>query len=78
MKTVRLLQSVAGIDFSWMPGDEVEMTDEQAGAWADGVRGELVKKAVKPAPQVPERPAPETPEGNVEQPVRRGRPKKTA
>lgn len=52
MPTVRILQSVAGRDFSWTPGQEIEMSAEQAKAWADGVRGELVREA---KPQTPER-----------------------
>lgn len=79
MPTVRILQSVAGLDFSWVPGDEIDMTEEQAAAWADNYRGELVEaeKAVKPRAEAPER-APEIPEAKAEQPVRRGpgRPRK--
>ncbi len=45
---VRLLVAVAGADFSWTPGQEVDMPPEQAAIWADGVRGEYVS----PAPAV--------------------------
>lgn len=40
---VRILVSVAGDRFAWYPGDVVEMPDEEALKWADGVRGELVE-----------------------------------
>jgi len=43
MPRVRMLQAVAGLDFSWAPGEVVTMTPDQADAWADGVRGELVR-----------------------------------
>lgn len=78
MPTVRILQSVAGLDFSWVPGDEIEMTDEKAATWNDGVRGELVETARPPAPpetpevvEAPERAVAEAPE-TPEAPRRRG------
>lgn len=43
MARIRILQAVAGVDFSWAPGDEVDVDDEQAAAWADGERAELVE-----------------------------------
>ncbi|MEU0797168.1 hypothetical protein ABZ342_44500 [Amycolatopsis sp. NPDC005961] len=77
MPTVRILQSVAGLNFSWVAGDEIEMTDEKAAAWNDGVRGELVETG-RPAPpetpevvEVPERAVAEVPE-TPEAPRRRG------
>lgn len=42
MPRIRILQAVAGLDFSWAPGDVVELGDEEAAAWADGERAELV------------------------------------
>ncbi|MFJ2568175.1 hypothetical protein ACIO02_35520 [Streptomyces sp. NPDC087568] len=41
MPRIRILQSVAGLDFSWVPGDVIELDDEAAAAWADGERAEL-------------------------------------
>lgn len=52
MPRVRILQAVAGEDFSWLPGDEVDMSGKDAGVWADGVRGELVRGE---EPATPER-----------------------
>ncbi|WP_406056233.1 hypothetical protein OG462_09095 [Streptomyces sp. NBC_01077] len=49
MVRIRILQSVAGLDFSWAPGDEVEVDDEAAGLWVDGVRAEVVEGAEKAA-----------------------------
>ena len=46
MVAVRMLTGVAGDDFSWRPGEIVDMSEEQAAAWADGVRGERVTPAV--------------------------------
>lgn len=45
MARIRILQAVGGVDFSWAPGDEVEVDDEQAAMWADGERAELVEVA---------------------------------
>lgn len=42
MAKIRMLQAVSGLDFSWAPGELVDLDDEQAAAWADGVRAELV------------------------------------
>jgi hypothetical protein len=53
MARVRILQGIAGVDFSWAPGDIVELDDDQAAKWADGYRSELVDP---PAPE-PTRPA---------------------
>ncbi|WP_069885273.1 hypothetical protein [Streptomyces luteocolor] len=41
MPRIRILQSVAGLDFSWAPGDVVEVDAAVAEAWADGERAEL-------------------------------------
>ncbi|MFZ3558161.1 hypothetical protein [Streptomyces sp. BH055] len=42
MARIRILQSIAGLDFSWAPGDVVEIDDAAAEAWGDGERAELV------------------------------------
>ncbi|MFE0875355.1 hypothetical protein ACFW4X_10805 [Streptomyces smyrnaeus] len=42
MPRIRILQSIAGTDFSWAPGEVVEVSKEGAAAWADGERAELV------------------------------------
>lgn len=41
MPRIRILQSIAGADFAWVPGELVEVSKETAEAWADGVRAEL-------------------------------------
>ncbi|MFF9129124.1 hypothetical protein [Streptomyces sp. NPDC014806] len=41
MPRIRILQPVAGVDFSWAPGDEVDVDEAAAAAWADGERAEL-------------------------------------
>ena len=43
MATIRLLQSVSGMDFTWSPGDLGDLPEDQARVWADGVRAELVQ-----------------------------------
>lgn len=45
MARIRILQAVAGVDFSWAPGEEVDLDDELAAAWADGERAEPVEVA---------------------------------
>lgn len=50
MIPVRILEGVGGADFSWAPGQIVEMSEEDAAKWADGYRGELVN-AEPPAPE---------------------------
>ncbi|SDK30385.1 hypothetical protein SAMN04488074_105110 [Lentzea albidocapillata subsp. violacea] len=46
MALVRILQAVAGADFSWVAGDVVAMTDEQVAVWCDGDRAELARDVV--------------------------------
>lgn len=58
MVAVRILQGVSGDDFSWTPGQVVDMSAEDASKWADGYRGELVRGE---QPETPERSRP-TPE----------------
>lgn len=41
MPHIRILQAIGGVDFSWSPGQVVEVDDETAEAWADGERAEL-------------------------------------
>lgn len=48
MPRIRVLQSVGGLDFSWTPGQIVDVDAATAKAWADGVRAELVEE---PKPQ---------------------------
>lgn len=43
MPRIRILQSVAGLDFSWMPGELVDVDAPTAAMWADGVRAELAE-----------------------------------
>jgi hypothetical protein len=54
MPRVRILQAVAGEAFSWMAGEEIDMSAEDAAKWADGYRGELVGDSV----ETPENAAP--------------------
>ncbi|MEU9661925.1 hypothetical protein [Streptomyces chartreusis] len=42
MARIRVLEAIAGADFSWAPGDVVEVSEEKAAAWADGHRAVLV------------------------------------
>lgn len=49
MPRIRILQAVGGLDFSWAPGDEVDVDAATAKAWADGERAELVDEAKPPA-----------------------------
>jgi hypothetical protein len=53
MPQVELLVGVSGLDFAWKPGQIVDMSDEQAAAWADGVRGRVVEPVPPPAPATP-------------------------
>lgn len=50
MIPVRILEGVAGSDFSWVPGEIVEMSEEDAVKWADGYRAERVEQADPPRP----------------------------
>jgi hypothetical protein len=52
MPKVRMLQSMAGLTFSYVPGDEIEVRDDVAEAWekadiAEIIPEEKTKKAVK-------------------------------
>ncbi|MFD9047683.1 hypothetical protein [Streptomyces zaomyceticus] len=52
MPHIRVLEAVAGADFSWAPGDIVEVSEEAAAVWADGHRAVLADEdgACAPAP----------------------------
>ncbi|MET7475066.1 hypothetical protein ABZT17_11995 [Streptomyces sp. NPDC005648] len=41
MPRIRVLEAIAGADFSWAPGDVIEVSNDEAAAWADGHRAEL-------------------------------------
>ncbi|MEW2567635.1 hypothetical protein [Streptomyces sp. NPDC047070] len=41
MTRIRVLEAIAGADFAWAPGDVVEVSDDQAAAFADGHRAVL-------------------------------------
>lgn len=58
MVAVRILQGVSGDDFSWTPGEVVDMSAEDASKWADGYRAELVRGEEAETPER-SRPAPE-------------------
>lgn len=51
MPRIRMLQAVAGPDFSWDAGMEVDLPGEEASKWADGVRAELVRSATLETPE---------------------------
>lgn len=38
MPSIRILEAVSGLDFSWQPGDVVDLVAEEAEKWADGHR----------------------------------------
>ncbi|MGW6210939.1 hypothetical protein [Streptomyces sp. NPDC055109] len=55
MTRIRVLEAIAGSDFSWAPGDLVDLPDEQAAVWADGHRAELADgQEPGTGPQFPE------------------------
>lgn len=65
MPRIRVLQSVGGLDFSWVPGDIVDLPAEEAAKWADGYRAEYVRgdkpeRAVAPKPETAAAPKPRT------------------
>lgn len=49
MPRIRILQSIAGLDFSWAAGEIVEVDATAAAAWADGERAELVEGGAEKA-----------------------------
>ncbi len=54
MTRIRVLEAVAGDDFSWAPGDIVEVSEDEAASWADGHRAVLAddQEQGEPAPSV--------------------------
>lgn len=42
MPRIKVLEAVAGADFSWAPGDIVDVSEEEAQSWADGHRARLL------------------------------------
>ncbi|MEV4974445.1 hypothetical protein [Streptomyces scopuliridis] len=45
MPRIRILEAIAGADFSWTPGDLVDLSEDQADRWADGHRAVRVDDA---------------------------------
>lgn len=63
MAKIRVLQSIAGDDFSWQPGQIVDLPADLAELWVDGVRAESVPSgSTPPGVQTPGRGGVETPE----------------
>ncbi|MEU2992585.1 hypothetical protein ABZ772_19855 [Streptomyces griseoincarnatus] len=50
MATIRVLQAIGGLDFSWQRGDLVDLPDDVAAQWADGVRAEYADQDPPRAP----------------------------
>lgn len=50
MARIRILQAISGMDFSWRRGELVDLPDDVAAQWADGVRAELVDQDPPPPP----------------------------
>jgi hypothetical protein len=53
MARIRMLTSVAGEDFVWETGQEIDLPGTEAAKWADGVRAELVRTAAVETPEQP-------------------------
>lgn len=53
MARIRMLTSVAGEDFVWETGQEIDLPGTEAAKWADGVRAELVRSAAVETPEQP-------------------------
>lgn len=53
MARIRILQAIGGLDFSWAPGELVDVPDDEASVWADGDRAELVDDAEPHQEQAP-------------------------
>lgn len=43
MARIRMLTSVAGADFVWEAGQEIDLPGAEASKWADGVRAVMVR-----------------------------------
>ncbi|MFF8034919.1 hypothetical protein [Streptomyces sp. NPDC016626] len=62
MACIRVLQAVAGLHCSWQAGDLVDLPDDEAAKWADGVRAELADQTpAAPAGSSPAPPADDPP-----------------
>ncbi|WP_327710030.1 hypothetical protein OG912_16780 [Streptomyces sp. NBC_00464] len=55
MLRIRILEAVSGLDFSWQPGDLVELAEEEAAKWADGYRAVWADEIPSPPPVAPDR-----------------------
>lgn len=53
MPRIRILQSVAGVDESWAPGDEVDVSGPVAASWAAEGLAELVTEQARAEKAVP-------------------------
>ncbi|MGW3410247.1 hypothetical protein [Streptomyces sp. NPDC000888] len=53
MTRIRVLEAIAGADFSWAPGDVVEVSEEEAVSWADGHRAVLAEEDQEPGGGIP-------------------------
>ncbi|MFF9215625.1 hypothetical protein [Streptomyces viridosporus] len=49
MPRIRVLEAIAGPDFSWAPGDIVDVSEEAAASWADGYRAVHADDAPAPS-----------------------------
>lgn len=57
MARIVVLEAIAGDDFSWSPGDVVDLAEEEAVKWADGYRAQRVDPpAAEPGPESAEPP----------------------
>ncbi|MEM9566292.1 MAG: hypothetical protein AAGA93_26970 [Actinomycetota bacterium] len=55
---IEVLVPVTGVDFSWRPGDIVELDDDLAERWADGVRARKAPKDATPTAPAPQATSP--------------------
>jgi hypothetical protein len=52
MPRIRILQAIAGLDFSWVAGQEVDVDTDTAKAWlTGGERAELVRGETLDTPE---------------------------
>lgn len=51
MARIRMLTSVAGVDFVWEAGQVIDLPGAEASKWADGVRAEMVRTAPVETPE---------------------------
>ncbi|MFG2056685.1 hypothetical protein ACGFI9_21945 [Micromonospora sp. NPDC048930] len=75
MVAVRILTSISGLEFSWHPGEEIDLPEAEAAKWCDNVRacyverlGGPVETTSQPGPQGPGGPDRETTERPVPPP----------